>query len=167
MPATVYIKAESLPTPLVDTALMREVGDLVTSMIRTRTQQGRDATGASFVPYTPDYAAKKAKEGLGTTPNLTVSGRMLNDMGITDVAPGKVSIGFRSAGGSTRGKGLTLIQRSRAVGAEDKARYHDVLGAGKSRTLRKFLGLTREETETVRARVARYLDEIVRRANNR
>ncbi len=165
MPATVRLTFPALPNPLVSPEVMREVGALVTRLIRTRTMAGRDVTGQAFAPYTPDYAAKKAKEGLGTTPNLTVSGRMLNDMGVTNVGPGTVSIGFTSSGGSTRGKGLTLIQRSRAVGAEDKARYHDVLGAGKSRTLRKFLGLTPEETAMVRERVARYLDDLVRRAN--
>lgn len=165
MPATVYVQFPHLSNPLVSTEVMREVGALATRLIRTRTMAGRDREGQPFAAYTPDYAAKKAKEGLGTTPNLTVSGRMLNDMTVTDAAPGKVSIGFTSSGGSTRGKGLTLIQRSRAVGAEDKARYHDVMGAGKSRTLRPFLGLTREEAETVRARVARHLDEMIRRAN--
>lgn len=165
MPATVTLNFPNLPQPLVSAEVMREVGTLAIRLIRTRTMGGRDVQGQPFAPYTPDYAAKKAKEGLGTTPNLTVSGRMLNDMAVTEALPGKASIGFTSSGGSTRGKGLTLIQRSRAVGAEDKARYHDVMGAGKSRTLRKFLGLTREEADTVRARVARYLDEIVRRAN--
>ena len=166
MPMSVKVSAPSLPKPLVDEALMREVGDLAIRMIRTRTQQGKDKTGAPFQAYTPSYAEKKAKEGLGSTPNLTVSGRMLGDMAVTAVSPGKASIGFRSSGGgSTKGKGLTMIQRSRGLGAEDKARFHDQLGAGKARTVRSFLGLTDDETRTIRERVARYLDELMRRAS--
>jgi hypothetical protein len=166
MPATVTLNLPTFP-PLVDQALLRDIGDLAVRMIRTRTQQGIDRTGAAFAPYTPGYAEKKAKE-VGAGPvNLTLSGRMLNDMGVTGITPGTVTIGFRSSGGSTRGKGLTMIQRSRAVGAEDKARAHDVTGAGKARTKREFLGLTATETETLRARVARHLDDVARRASRR
>lgn len=165
MPATVRINVPKL-SPLVDAALMREVGDLAIRMIRTRTQAGKDVDDRPFQPYTPAYAERKGKEGLGTTPNLTVSGRMLNDMAVVDVGLGRVSIGFRASGGNAaKGKGLTLIQRSRSVGAEDKARYHDVLGAGKRRTLRKFLGLTTGEQATVRERVAKHLNALVARVN--
>ena len=165
MPVSVRLTVPDLPSPLVDEALMREVGDLAIRMIRTRTQSGKDKDGAPFTAYTPAYAERKAKEGLGTTPNLTVSGRLLNDMAVTAVSPGKASIGFRSSGGGTKGRGLTMIQRSRALGAEDKARFHDQLGAGKSRTIRSFLGLTDTEADTIRARVARYLDDVMRRAS--
>lgn len=162
MPMTVRVTVPNLPTPLADESLLRDIGDLAIRMIRTRTEGGIDRSGKPFVAYTPGYAERKAKE-LGAGPvNLTVSGRMLNDMAITRVGNGAVSIGFRSSGGGTKGKGLTLIQRSRAVGAEDKARFHDVDGAGKSRVKREFLGLTGAETETVRARVQRYLDGLAR-----
>lgn len=164
MPVTVTLNLPDFQQPFLDAATMRDVGDLAIRMIRTRTEAGKDVTGAAFAPYTPGYAERRAKEGLGITPNLTVSGRMLNDMGVVAVAPGSVSIGFRSSGGGpVRGKGLTLIQRSRALGAEDKARFHDVLGAGASRTVRKFLGLTPQETETIRDRVRRHLDDLARR----
>ena len=166
MPVTVRINAPRFPHPLVTDQLMRDVGDLSVRLIRTRTEAGKDVTGAAFTAYTPGYAERRAKEGMSTTPNLTVSGRMLNDMAVTDIGPGRATIGFRSSGGqSPRGKGLTLIQRSRAIGAEDKARYHDELGAGKSRTRRRFLGLTPEDTEKVRRAVVDYLDTVVRRIN--
>lgn len=165
MPATVRINVPQWPN-LADAALMREVGDLALRFIRTRTAAGKDVEGQSFQPYTPGYAERRQKEGLGTTPNLAVSGRMLNDMGILTVGPGKVTLGFRSQGGTAaKGKGLTLIQRSRSVGAADKASYHNELGAGKRRVIRKFFGLGDEETATIRQRVARYLDEWVRRVN--
>lgn len=163
MPMHVSINLPAF-NPLVNAALMRDIGDLAIRMIRTRTEAGQDVTGKAFAPYTPGYAEKRAKEGMSTTPNLTVSGRMLNDLAVTDTgtSPARVTLGFRSTGGGTKGKGLTLIQRSRAVGAETKALAHDVTGAGKARTLRQFLGLTSAQTETLRARVARHLDEYVR-----
>lgn len=164
MPATVRVTLPNFSASLVDAAVMKDVGDLAVRMIQTRTRGGQDAEGNAFVAYTPAYAERKAKE-LGPGPvNLTVSGRMLNDLAVTDAIPGKVSLGFRSSGGGgTRGKGLTLIQRSRSVGAEDKARFHDREGAGKRHVLRKFLGLTSAEVETIRARVARHLAELAAR----
>lgn len=152
--------------PLVDQALLKDIGDYVVRVIRTRTEAGIDRTGKAFAPYTPGYAAKKAKEGLGGgTVNLTVSGRMLNDMAVTDMgmSPPRVTIGFRSSGGGTRGKGLSMIQRSRAVGAEGKARAHDVDGVGKSRTKREFLGLTDAEETTLRERVMKHLEQTLAR----
>jgi hypothetical protein len=41
-----------------------------------------------------------------------------------------------------RRTGRTLIQQSRGTSAQQKALYHQVLGAGKARVKREFLGLT-------------------------
>lgn len=160
---TVFVNAPQWPTSALGEALMRDIGDLAIRLIRTRTQAGKDREGKPFVPYTPAYAEKKAQELGGGGVNLTVSGRMLNDMAITSVAPGKVSLGFKSSGGKApRGKGQTLIQRSRAVGGQDKATYHTQLGAGKARTIRDFFGLTDAETNTIRERVERAVDTLAR-----
>lgn len=165
MPTTVRVRIPQFPDPLVDSATMREVGDLAVRMIVTRTRSGKDVTGAAFQPYTPGYAERRAKEGHPASPvNLTVSGRMLNDLAVMKTGPGRVTLGFRSSGGGgTRGKGLTLIQRSRSVGAEDKARAHDIDGVGAARTKRRFMGLTDGELGTIRERVARYLSELAKR----
>jgi len=162
MPVTVKVAPIGFDKFLpVDEAVMRDVGDLAIRMIRTRTEQGKDKDGGAFVAYTPKYAELKAKE-LGAGPvNLTVSGRMLNDMEVSDTGPNRASIGFRSSGGRATGK--TFIQRSRSVGAEDKARWHDRDGAGKSRIKRPFMGLTDAETAKVQDRVEKYLAERVAR----
>lgn len=153
--------------PLITDALLRDLGEMTLRLIRTRTMQGTDADGRAFAPYTPGYAELRAKEGMSTTPDLTVSGRMLNDMAVTGVANGSVSLGFTSRGGrAPRGK-QTLIQRSRSVGAEDKAQWHNVDGAGRSKTIRKFFGLTPGDVGTIRTAVSRYLDNVVRAANGR
>ncbi len=59
--------------------------------------------------------------------------------------------------------GPTLIQRSRSKGAEEKALYHNVTGAGKSKVTRKFLGLTEQEQEQIRQRVIAGMDRELKR----
>lgn len=49
----------------------------------------------------------------------------------------------------------TFIQRSRGKSSEEKAIYHNVTGAGRSKVIRRFLGLTDSDVEHIR----RQLDE--------
>jgi hypothetical protein len=46
--------------------------------------------------------------------------------------------------------GPSFIQRSREVSSEQKAMWHNVTGAGRSRVIREFFGLTDEEQKQVR-----------------
>lgn len=78
-----------------DKQLMREIGLMARERIvrRTRSGQGVDAP---FQSYSSEYAVLKAKVlGAGTV-NLTVSGRMLNEIVITDVTDTTVELGFSS-----------------------------------------------------------------------
>lgn len=102
---------------------MRDVGDLLVRRIRTRTEAGIDVNGAGFRAYSPGYAAaKKAALGHGRV-DLTVSGRMLNDMQVTSVTNKTASITFISQGGGASGG--TFIQRSASMGAADKALFNN------------------------------------------
>lgn len=56
-------------------------------------------------------------------------------------------------GRAKRGKGPTLIQQSRRISDEQKALYHQVLGAGKSHVKRQFLNLSDAEIAQLRQRV--------------
>ena len=81
---------------LVTAADMREIGLLARERIVRRTRQGIGPDGAPFAPLSPGYAAIKQRE-LGTSsPDLTVSGRMLNDITITDVTDTSVTLGWNS-----------------------------------------------------------------------
>lgn len=135
--------------------LMAEVGDLALSMIRRRTVAGRDVNNATFRPLSPAYAARKQQELGNSRADLTVSGRMLNEMSRLKVTHRTVTIGFQ--GGSTTGGGAsgggTFIQRSRAVPGADKALFHNVTGAGTSQVKRQFFGLTPDERQTIIDRV--------------
>ncbi len=51
----------------------------------------------------------------------------------------------------------TLIQRSRGLSPAEKATFHHVTGAGKSKVLRKFFGLSATDEASVEAEVDRAL----------
>lgn len=147
-----------------DAALMQDVGDLALSIIRRRTQAGKSVDGTAFHALSPAYAKAKGKATGNTSANLTVSGRMLNDMTTTHVESRKVTLGFVSQGGKATGG--TFIQRSRAVGANDKALYHDQLGAGKSRVKRPFFGLSPAEEKQISDRVDKHIAAQVAKVRN-
>lgn len=154
----VTVKLTGIPLDrleLVDEPLMREVGDLATTRIRRRTQQGLSSEGGTFKPLSTDYATQKRK-ALGTDKaDLTVSGRMLNDMGPADVSKDSVTVKFRSQGPGSRGG--TFIQRSRSVGANDKAFYHQEGG----RVLRPFFDLNSDDENAIADAVERHLDRVI------
>ena len=60
----------------------------------------------------------------------------------------------------------TFIQRSRNVGASEKAFYHNISGAG-GKTVRAFLGLTKEEQAQVKARLVQGMQQELRRQAGR
>lgn len=139
-------------------ALLRDIGDLAIRLIRSRTERGIDVNGVPFQALSDDYADAKREAGLPAVADLTVSGRMLNDMRASVPAKGVTEIRFTSQGG--RATGGTFIQRSRAVGAADKAYFHDVAGAGKSRVRREFFGLTDADETLIVERVRAYLQQV-------
>lgn len=47
----------------------------------------------------------------------------------------------------------TLIQTSRRKSPAEKAAYHEVLGAGRSRVRRPFFGLTEDDASAISARI--------------
>jgi phage gpG-like protein len=126
---------------------MREAGDFLVRRIRTRTENGVDVNGAAFRGYSPDYAAAK-RAALGhSRVDLTVSGRMLNDMQVTSSTNKSVTISFVSQGGSSTGG--TFIQKSRGLGAADKAIYNN--------PSREFFGASEEDAQAVANALERML----------
>ncbi len=62
---------------------------------------------------------------------LSWSGRLMRNLGIIATAPLEVTLGFRNAE------------------EEQKAQWHNTMGAGKSKVIRKFMGLTDKEVEEI------------------
>lgn len=145
--------------PLTGVGLMREIGDFATRLIRTRTERMIDVHGNAFAPLSAGYAEQKQKALGHSRPDLIVSGRMLNDMSVVEVTDRSLSIGFTSAGGGA-GTG-TFIQRSRALGAADKAFFHNETGAGRSQVKREFFDLNEGEVDQIEAAVLRHLDSVL------
>ena len=63
---------------------------------------------------------------------------------------------------SVRRSGRTMIQRSRQKSSEEKALYHNVTGAGRSRVIRQFMGLTTQEEKDIETRVERHITQQLR-----
>lgn len=137
--------------PLTSARMMREIGILAAQRIYARTIKGLGSDGQTFAPLSARYAEQKQKALGHSRADLTVSGRMLNDMGPTAVTDDSVTIAFRSSGGG--GGTGTFIQRSRALGAQDKAFYHQEGG----RVLRPFFDLNDADEDALAEAIERYL----------
>jgi phage gpG-like protein len=125
MPANVTVTRNFSPiTEFITEADMREAGDMLLRRIRTRTENGVDVNGAAFAPYSDGYASQKSAELGHSRVDLTVSGRMLNDMHVTATTNRTATISFVSQGGGGSSGG-TFIQRSRSMGAADKAAFNN------------------------------------------
>lgn len=102
MPITIRQNFSAFPRNLLTRDTMREMGLLARESILRRTAAGKDKDGRPFVAYSPGYAKAK-QEALGTSsPNLTVSGKMLGDFAILEAGVsdnggrGYVKLGFTS-----------------------------------------------------------------------
>lgn len=142
---------------LVNTKVMREIGAGLMARIRARTMRGMDSAGRPFRPLSPGYAALKRKALRHARADLTVSGRMLNDMRISP-RRSEVTISFLSGGG-TKASGRTLIQRSRSVGAADKAYWHNISGAGRRRVIREFFDLNDSDADFAQSVLESWLQD--------
>lgn len=102
MPITITANFGQFPTDLLTPEIMKELGLLAREVSIRRTAKGIDAEGRPFAPYSQRYAEQKRQAlGTGGTPDLTVSGRMLNDLqvlrsGVESNGNGFVVLGFTS-----------------------------------------------------------------------
>lgn len=71
---------------------------------------------------------------------------------------------LKGTGKGTKKPKQTLIQQSRSVGAEEKASYHQLTGAGRSHVKRKFIGLTEADKAAIRERVGAHVSTVLRKA---
>lgn len=68
----------------------------------------------------------------------------------------------KSAGSKrTKGSGQTLIQASRSVGAEEKAIFHNLTGAGRSHILRPFMDLNDDDQDVLTSLVEDGIDRLL------
>jgi hypothetical protein len=97
MPLTVQNTIGTLADlELSNKELMREIGLLAREAIVRRTLSGQSSDGTPFAPYSDGYAkAKQQALGSSSPVNLQASGRMLNDIQVTETED-SVTLSFRS-----------------------------------------------------------------------
>lgn len=122
---------------------MREVVADIKAKILVNTGQGIDFEGKPFEAYNKPYAAKKAKSGRSTKPNLNVTGQMLRDVQTqvsyrNDVIEGRVFIqdGRSTAPSLFGGKTTSSVKKAKEV--QKKRRFIGVTEADKERHLKKI-----------------------------
>lgn len=92
-------------------------------------------TGALWIYVAGGYAAVRAASGRGAGVDMTFTGRMLSALDVVEASPSRITIGFNDPT------------------AARVAFYHNVAGAGRGRTIRRFLGVSDQELETIAIRV--------------
>ncbi len=100
-------------------------------IIRKRTREGLDVDGNPFAEYSESYKPKRERNELPTdTPDLAFSVRdgMMQSLRY-ELSDGGIELGF-----DRTDKALL-------------ASYHNVQGAGKSKVIRKFFGISTEEEQ--------------------
>lgn len=117
------------PDNLFNKDTLELIADQQKNRIFTRTTGGKDTSGNPFKPYNANYALKAKKTSVNDV-NLTDTGLMLNTMSqrATDT---EAEIYFIDGD------------------AEKLASYHDKLGAGKNKIIRKFFGMSSEDKDKI------------------
>lgn len=125
----------------INKKLVKEL-ELIRGGISTRTEAGKDAENRSFRPYSQNYAAKRQARGYSTTPNLTITGRMLGSMNVKEQR-GQAAIAISGASRSGLGK------RTRSTHAE---RARGVTARGFN-----FFAISKKQRQTLIENLAEYL----------
>lgn len=81
---------------------------------------GADGDGAAFAPYTPAYAKTRREAGLGTTPDLRRTGRMLGGVAVQ---------GDALVGTAPYTAEVDRIRPFFALGSEDSVAMDEKVGA--------------------------------------
>jgi len=89
--------SSALRNLLVGEETMTDLALQAGTIVQNRTQEGRDADGSYFDPYTDDYAKKRAKAGRSLKPDLTWSGKMLRNIHALFLGTGKSAVVFRDS----------------------------------------------------------------------
>ena len=120
---------------MVSRSVLENAGNYAIMMILLRTQTGKDIHGNPFDQYSPKYLRQKI--GLGKYSgrvDMSLKGNMLNDM---QTAVKRSNEAYEVKVGYLPGKS--------AEESINKARWHNRDGAGRSRKIRAFVGLTASE----------------------
>lgn len=128
--------------PQITSKALAQVSAFQISNIRERTQKkGIDVNERPFKPYSIKYKRAKIKES-GVV-DLTDTGQMFSSL-TSKISPSKGVLFFRNQN------------------ANRKAFYHDEVGAGKSRVVRPFFGISDREEEKIVRLFSKILDKEIK-----
>lgn len=171
---------DQIVPPDARAAVLQRLALLQIGRIKRRTSAGLDVNGAAFRAYSPRYREQRRRAGWGTKPDLWLKGGMLGSLGLLEVTPARVLIGFQgSAAGSTfraraRAKrhrktgerlALTVVETSKRVPNALKAAWND-RGEG-TVPRRHFFGVSAEDRAFLMREALRELLAIAGRTNVR
>ena len=130
----------------------RAIGEKTVAVVRARTLEGRDMTGARFAPYSDGHAKRRRSKGLSQTPDLSLSGKLLR------------ALRWERTGSLTRIY-VTTSRRGR-ISNYDLARIHHFgARAGRRHNAvippRPFFGLTPSDWVTVRETAKAALEKVL------
>lgn len=137
------IKSEltKLIAQIYDQRKLHETGLHAIALINLRVKDGIDLSGNPFAQYSAKYLARKIKaRAYSGRVDLTRTGNMLLDMKVS-VSRDTANLHFEVDVGYIEGKSPDKSIK--------KARWHNTEGAGKSKVLRRFAGLTDSEREQI------------------
>ncbi len=106
---------------------MKELGNKVRERTRRRTKSGLDINNKKFKKYTTEYMEKKK-----TNVNLTLTGKMLKDI-------------------SVKAKKNAVEIKAK----DKKAKYHQYMGAGKSKVIRTWFGIGKDFERILKVLIGR------------
>lgn len=156
--------AQVLP-PAVREQLLRAAAEQGAGIIKRRTAQGVDVHGAPFAPYSPKYAAERERSGYSGTPNLSLTGSMLNGIEILTASPNEVILGPQGTGDALRwqkraraAKGKKSGQKLTRVAAPTGKRVSNALKVLGLNQKRKFFALSSDE----KRRISQHVQSLVR-----
>ena len=128
--------------PQVTKKALAQVSAFQISNIRTRTQKkGLDVNERPFKPYSIKYKRAKIKES-GVV-DLNDTGQMFSSL-TSKVSPSKGELFFRGED------------------ANKKAFYHDQVGAGKSKVVRPFFGISDKEEDKIISLFAKIIEKEIK-----
>lgn len=137
---------DAIKTELITPKVMESLCDGLKERIVDRTISGQDASGAAFTSYSPGYAKRRVRLGKkDDVVTLSVTGAMLG--AINAQASGKEGV-------------VTFVSGKEG----EKARYHQVIGAGRQRVKRKFFALSEADRGWVLRTLHAHVDAVIIKA---
>jgi len=134
-----------------DAPFLQRIGLAFATFVRENTiPKNRDIYGNPFQEYSDLYAGKRERAGLGTDVDLIFS-RLKGIDAMMDSIDDLLLKGL---------SGVAMFFRNSR--AEQLARYHNIEGAGKSRVIRRFWGLTDEHKQKITDMVGEHANEFLR-----